>query len=63
MTSLRTIRPSQTSATLDALKDLGFTNGQWSGVTMAFSDIKMPPDRKQIIAQYDKLTDKVNQQC
>ena len=53
---------SQTSATLDALKDLGFTNGQWSGVTMAFSDIKMPPDRKKIIHHYDELTDKVNNQ-
>lgn len=29
----------QVAATLDALKDLGFTRAPWSGVTMAFSDI------------------------
>jgi DNA-directed RNA polymerase subunit beta' len=53
---------SQTSTTLDALKDLGFTRAPWSGVTMAFSDIKMPPDRLKIIHHYDKLSDKINQQ-
>ncbi len=33
----------QVAATLDALKDLGFTRAPWSGVTMAFSDIVAPP--------------------
>ena len=53
---------AQADATLDALKDLGFNHGQWAGVTMAFSDIVTPPQRKAIIARYDELTQKINEQ-
>ncbi len=52
----------QVAATLDALKDLGFTRAQWSGVTMAFSDIVAPPEHKQIVDSYEKLAAKINNQ-
>ena len=35
----------QVAATLDALKDLGFTRAPWSGVSFAFSDVNEPPER------------------
>lgn len=52
----------QVAATLDALKDLGFTRAPWSGVTMAFSDIVAPPDREEIIKGYEAQAAKVNNQ-
>ena len=52
----------QVAASLDALKDLGFTRAPWSGVTMAFSDIVEPPDREPIIKDYEGQAAKVNSQ-
>jgi DNA-directed RNA polymerase subunit beta' len=52
----------QVAATLDALKDLGFTRAPWSGVTMSFSDIVDPPEGDAIIADYEGQADKVNSQ-
>ncbi|KFI73888.1 DNA-directed RNA polymerase subunit beta [Bifidobacterium minimum] len=51
---------AQVAATLDALKDLGFTRAPWSGVTMAFSDIIAPPNRKEIVAGYEDQAAEVN---
>ncbi len=53
---------AQVAATLDALKDLGFTRAQWSGVTMAFSDIVVPPERGEIVNEYQGQAAKVNSQ-
>ncbi|WEV64375.1 DNA-directed RNA polymerase subunit beta' [Bifidobacterium sp. ESL0732] len=53
---------AQVAATLDALKDLGFTRAPWSGVTMSFSDIVEPPERLSIIHDYEGQADKVNDQ-
>ncbi|MFT9282367.1 DNA-directed RNA polymerase subunit beta', partial [Bifidobacterium sp.] len=53
---------AQVAATLDALKDLGFTRAPWSGVTMAFSDIVAPPERNEMVQGYEKQADKVNSQ-
>ncbi|OZG50615.1 DNA-directed RNA polymerase subunit beta' [Bombiscardovia coagulans] len=53
---------AQVAASLDALKDLGFTRAPWSGVTMAFSDIVVPPDRSEIIKEYEGQANKVNSQ-
>lgn len=53
---------AQVAATLDALKDLGFTRAPWSGVTMSFSDIVEPPERLDIIHDYEGQADKVNDQ-
>jgi DNA-directed RNA polymerase subunit beta' len=51
---------AQVAATLDALKDLGFTRAPWSGVTMSFSDIVEPSDREAIIKDYEEQSDKIN---
>ena len=48
------------AATLDALKDLGFTRAPWSGVSFAFSDVNEPPERDEKIAEYEAKADKVN---
>lgn len=53
---------AQVAATLDALKDLGFTRAPWSGVTMAYSDIVAPDDREEIVRSYEEQADKVNSQ-
>ena len=50
----------QVAATLDALKDLGFTRAPWSGVSFAFSDVNEPPERDEKIAEYEAKADKVN---
>ena len=50
----------QVAATLDALKDLGFTREPWSGVSFAFSDVNEPPERDEKIAEYEAKADKVN---
>ena len=52
----------QVAATLDALKDLGFTRAPWSGVTMAFSDIVAPSNHQEIVASYEEQARKVNNQ-
>lgn len=53
---------AQVAATLDALKDLGFTRAPWSGVTMAFSDIVLPPNREAIAQDYEDQAAKINSQ-
>ncbi|MDN6553450.1 MAG: DNA-directed RNA polymerase subunit beta' [Bifidobacterium mongoliense] len=53
---------AQVAATLDALKDLGFTRAPWSGVTMSFSDIVEPPEGHKIVTDYEGQADKVNSQ-
>ncbi|RBP97222.1 DNA-directed RNA polymerase subunit beta' [Bifidobacterium aemilianum] len=53
---------AQVAASLDALKDLGFTRAPWSGVTMAFSDIVSPQDGDAIVKEYEGQADKVNSQ-
>ncbi len=40
---------AQVAATLDALKDLGFTRAPWSGVSFAFSDVIQPPELDEYI--------------
>lgn len=52
----------QTAATLDALKDLGFNRAPWAGVTIAFSDIKIPQERTAIINTYNQKAIKINDQ-
>ena len=50
----------QVAATLDALKDLGFTRAPGSGGAFAFSDGNEPPERDEKIAEYEAKADKVN---
>ena len=59
--SSTTSRPvtAQVAATLDALKDLGFTRAPWSGVSFAFSDVIQPPELDEYIEKYEGEADKV----
>ena len=50
----------ETSKMLDNLKDLGFKFSTKSGVTIAISDIKVVPEKAEIIAEADKAVDKTN---
>ena len=52
----------QVAATLDALKDLGFTRAPWSGVSFAFSDVIQPPGTATSTSKSTKAeADKVNE--
>ena len=52
----------QVAATLDALKDMGFTRAPWSGVTFAFSDVIEPAERDQLVQEAEEQARKVNSQ-
>ncbi|PLS32057.1 RNA polymerase beta' subunit [Bifidobacterium margollesii] len=52
----------QVAATLDALKDMGFTRAPWSGVTFAFSDVIEPPERDELVAESEEQASKINSQ-
>ena len=52
---------AQVAATLDALKDMGFTRAPWSGVSFAFSDVIQPSERDEFIEKYEAEADKVNE--
>ena len=53
---------AQVAASLDALKDLGFTRAPWSGVTFAFSDVVEPPERDRLVAESEAEVAKINEQ-
>ena len=48
--------------TLDRIKDAGFYWATRSGVTVALSDVLTPKNKKEIIAKYEKLADKIQSQ-
>ena len=48
--------------TVDRLKDAGFYWATRSGVTVAVSDVQVPPVKKEILASYDKRAKKVEKQ-
>ena len=52
---------AQVAATLDALKDMGFTRAPWSGVSFAFSDVIQPSERDEFIEKYEAEAEKVNE--
>ncbi|MBM6699673.1 DNA-directed RNA polymerase subunit beta' [Bifidobacterium pullorum subsp. saeculare] len=52
---------AQVAASLDALKDMGFTRAPWSGVSFAFSDVVEPPEREQLIHQFEDEAATVNE--
>ncbi|OWR26914.1 DNA-directed RNA polymerase subunit beta' [Saccharibacillus sp. O23] len=45
---------TQTSMILDEIKQLGFTYSTRSGVTVAVSDVVVPPEKKDLMAESDK---------
>ena len=50
------------AATLDKVKDAGFYWATRSGVTVALSDVLSPPDKKKIVADYEKRAAKIQAQ-
>ncbi|OXN00599.1 DNA-directed RNA polymerase subunit beta' [Bifidobacterium vansinderenii] len=50
----------QVAASLDALKDMGFTRAPWSGVTFAFSDVIEPPELHEYISKAEEQAHKIN---
>ena len=49
-----------TVRTLDGLKDLGFSWGSRSGVTVSIADVQTPPSKPEILASYDKRATKID---
>ncbi len=52
----------EVAAALDRIKDAGFHWATRSGVTVALSDILTPPNKREIIAGYEKQATKVQDQ-
>ncbi len=52
----------QVAATLDALKEYGFTWATRSGVTIAIEDVVTPPGKQEILEGYEDKADKVQKQ-
>ncbi|PSL36787.1 DNA-directed RNA polymerase subunit beta' [Labedella gwakjiensis] len=52
----------EVAATLDRIKDAGFYWATRSGVTVALSDILTPPNKREIVAGYEKQAAKVQSQ-
>ncbi|QTX05511.1 DNA-directed RNA polymerase subunit beta' [Agromyces archimandritae] len=50
---------TEVAATLDRIKDAGFRWASRSGVTVALSDIVTPPNKREIVAKYEKQAAKV----
>ena len=46
--------PTQTSETLDRIKKLGYSYSTRGGVTVGFQDIKVPEEKKALIAEAEK---------
>ncbi|CAO5175670.1 RNA polymerase (beta' subunit) [Frankia sp. AiPs1] len=52
----------QVAATLDALKSAGFYWATRSGVTVAIEDVVAPPNKAQILDEYEQRADRVQKQ-
>jgi DNA-directed RNA polymerase subunit beta' len=50
---------SQVADTLDAIKNLGFRFATRAGLTIALDDVKTPPDKAQILEEYETRADRV----
>ncbi|MDX1449586.1 MAG: DNA-directed RNA polymerase subunit beta', partial [Acidimicrobiia bacterium] len=50
---------SVVAETLDNIKALGFRYATKAGLTIALDDVKTPPDKPQILAEYEARADKV----
>ncbi len=53
---------SDVAATLDNIKDLGFRFATKAGLTIALDDVKTPPDKAKIVAEYETRADKIETQ-
>lgn len=53
---------TKTSEVLDCIKSLGFKYSTKAAITVAVCDAEIPPAKKEILANADKLVDKVDKQ-
>ncbi|MDH3518101.1 MAG: DNA-directed RNA polymerase subunit beta', partial [Acidimicrobiia bacterium] len=53
---------SDVAEALDNIKDLGFKFATKAGLTIALDDVKTPPDKKQIVAEYEGRAEKIEAQ-
>ena len=52
-------RRSEVAETLDSIKSLGFKYATKAGLTIALDDVKTPPDKAQILEEYEARAEKV----
>ena len=50
---------TEVAATLDNIKDLGFRFATRAGLTIALEDVKTPPNKAEILAEYERRAEKV----
>jgi DNA-directed RNA polymerase subunit beta' len=55
-------RRTEVAETLDAIKSLGFRYATKAGLTIALDDVKTPPNKPEILAEYEARADKVQSQ-
>ena len=55
-------KTTETSEMLDKLKDLGFYYSTIAGITVSMGDVETSKDKKKIVAESQKLVDKINKQ-
>ena len=55
-------KTTETSIMLDNLKDLGFKYSTVAGVTISISDVETSKNKDKIVAEAQKLVDKINKQ-
>ncbi len=55
-------KTTETSTMLDSLKDLGFKYSTIAGVTVSMSDVETSKNKDKIVAEAQKLVDKINKQ-
>ncbi|MBQ6817122.1 MAG: DNA-directed RNA polymerase subunit beta', partial [Bacilli bacterium] len=55
-------KTTETSVMLDKMKDLGFKYSTIAGITVSISDVVTSDNKKEIIADSQKLVDKINKQ-
>ncbi len=58
----RRFKTTQTSVILDKVKQLGFTHSTKSGITIAVSDVIVPEEKKEILADAEKKVQTVENQ-
>jgi DNA-directed RNA polymerase subunit beta' len=50
---------SEVATTLDAIKDIGFRFATKAGLTIGLEDVKTPPDKAQILVEYEERAERV----
>ena len=60
--SYRCFGNGRTATVLDSVKKLGFAFARQAGITIAISDIKVPPAKKEILAKAEGEVDKIDKQ-